>query len=182
MVTKRIGQLFDNLELALNSNMMGWSRNKNMWTSVSHDFAASASGDVHVFLSDGIGEWSVFWNDELPELRNNENVNTIYCHYLTPNIAKEVSKINKANPNDKKQQIMLLIGNKEAWIHKEVDATPIITGDVTTAQQQSYDEHQEHLLENQLSNEENWLKEQDVDDGSEDDAAEDGDEIVEFED
>ena len=137
-----IGQLLDTLDIALQSDMMGWSRNINVWTSVSKEFANNAKGDVQVFLSEGVGAWSVFWNVELPALRQNPDVTGVYCHYLNPTTLKQVKALRKD-----KAAIDLLIRNPDVWIHRSLDATPILTPDASPEQQEQFDARQQDQYE-----------------------------------
>jgi len=72
-----------NLLLSDNQPYMAWGGSFNVWAAVSADFAARASGEVHVYVPSGATTGSVFWTAELPELRRNVAVTNIVIHQLS---------------------------------------------------------------------------------------------------
>ncbi|MDY7008274.1 MAG: hypothetical protein SWX82_31200 [Cyanobacteriota bacterium] len=109
-----IGQLWDVLKIATEDDRgIGyiWDNQYNVWASVSKEIAANAEGEVHVFLPKNIGATTIFWNVELPELRNrmaqftdDPKVTNITIHRLTDDALK---RVNEAADDNAKKQVML---------------------------------------------------------------------------
>lgn len=99
-----IGKLWDKLKIAIEDDRgIGyiWDNQYNVWASVSKEIATNAEGEVHVFLPKNIGATTIFWNVELPELRNrmqpftnDPKVDKITIHRLTDAALAEVNEIN----------------------------------------------------------------------------------------
>lgn len=104
-----------NGDLLLNDNnsYMQWGGSFNVWAAVSADFAAKATGDVHVYVPTGTGTGSVFWTAELPELRKNPNVKSIFVHELSGEGKEAVAK-EKAKAIDK-LELQTILKSPNAW-------------------------------------------------------------------
>lgn len=74
-------------QLAQTTKGLDWlTQARPMWVDASRNFAEGSAGDVHVFQS---GTWGVslqsIWRDtEYPTLMQNNNVNNIIYHVITP--------------------------------------------------------------------------------------------------
>ncbi|MEA5490314.1 MULTISPECIES: eCIS core domain-containing protein [Pseudanabaena] len=104
-----------NGDLLLNDNnsYMQWGGSFNVWAAVSANFAAKATGEVHVYVPTGTGTGSVFWTAELPELRKNPSVTGIFIHELSgvgkASVAQEKAKtINQ-------MELQTILKSPEAW-------------------------------------------------------------------
>lgn len=115
-----IGKVWDDLNIAKESDeQIGyiWDSQYQVWASVSKELAANAEGEVHVFLPKNIGASTVFWNVELPELRqrmagftDDPKVTKITIHRLTDDALK---RVNDAADDAAKKAIMLESGSWE---------------------------------------------------------------------
>lgn len=111
----------NNHDLLINNNnaYMEWGGKFNVWAAVSAEFASKASGDVHVYLPAGAATGSVFWTAELPELRKNPDVKSIFIHGL--------SKVGKAAMADKtakkidQEKLNEILNSPSAWTTSTVD-------------------------------------------------------------
>ncbi|NEO36829.1 MAG: hypothetical protein F6J90_11130 [Moorea sp. SIOASIH] len=100
----KIGELWDKLKITTEMDeQIGyiWDNQYHVWASVSKEFASNAEGEVHVFLPKNIAASTVFWNVELPELRqrmqpftNDPKVDKITIHRLTDQALADVNEIN----------------------------------------------------------------------------------------
>ncbi|MCB8764181.1 eCIS core domain-containing protein [Planktothrix agardhii] len=104
-----------NGDLLLNDNnpYMQWGGSFNVWAAVSANFAAKATGEVHVYVPTGTNTGSVFWTAELPELRKNPAVTGIFIHELS-----SVGKDAVAQEEHKKidqMQMQTILKSPEAW-------------------------------------------------------------------
>lgn len=109
-----VGKLWDRLKITTQSDeQIGyiWDSQYNVWSSVSKELAANAEGEVHVFLPKNIGASTVFWNVELPEMRqrmegftDDPKVTKITIHRLTDDALK---RVNEAADDNAKRQVML---------------------------------------------------------------------------
>ena len=109
-----VGKVWDKLKIAAESDeQIGyiWDSQYQVWASVSKELAANAEGEVHVFLPKNIGASTVFWNVELPELRqrmakftDDPQVTKITIHRLTDDALK---RVNEAENDAAKKQVML---------------------------------------------------------------------------
>ncbi|OZH51510.1 hypothetical protein AFK68_30610 [Hydrocoleum sp. CS-953] len=113
----QIGQLWDELNIVKeDSEEIGyiWDVKYNLWASVSKEFAENAKGEVHVFLPRNIGAYTVFWNVELPALRENmkkktepDRVTKITIHSLTDEAFERVEVTRKNKDENARREIML---------------------------------------------------------------------------
>ncbi|NEQ76763.1 MAG: hypothetical protein F6K23_29320 [Okeania sp. SIO2C9] len=139
----KIGKLWDKLKITTKTYpAIGytWDVQYNIWTSVSKEIAANAEGDVEVFLPKNISSMSIFWNVELPELRqrmeqftDDAKVNKITIHRLTNDA---LTRVNKAKNNNAKKRVMLEQGSWEALDFSEA-----------TLEVPQFSERQQKLLE-----------------------------------
>ena len=111
-----------NGDLLLNDNnsYMQWGASFNVWAAVSANFAAKATGEVHVYVPTGTGTGSVFWTAELPELRKNPAVTSIFIHELS-GVGKVAVAQEKAKTIDQ-MEMQTILKSPEAW------TTSTITG------------------------------------------------------
>ena len=99
---------------------MCWGASFNVWAAVSANFAAKATGDVHVYVPTGTATGSVFWTAELPELRKNPSVTGIFIHELS-SVGKAAVAQEKAKTIDQ-MEMQTILKSPEAW------TTSTITG------------------------------------------------------
>ncbi|NET04934.1 MAG: hypothetical protein F6K16_09420 [Symploca sp. SIO2B6] len=114
----KLGKLWDQLKITTESDeKIGyiWDHQYNVWTSASKEFAANAEGEVHVFLPKNIGAYTVFWNVELPELRqrmegftDDPKVTNITIHHLTDDA---LQRARGAGDNEEDRRQVLLDSN-----------------------------------------------------------------------
>ena len=104
-----------NGDLLLNDNnsYMQWGGSFNVWAAVSANFAAKATGEVHVYVPTGTGTGSVFWTAELPELRKNPSVTGIFIHELS-GVGKASVAQEKAKTIDQ-MELQTILKSPEAW-------------------------------------------------------------------
>ena len=107
----KIGQLWDQLKLTTASPWSSstphgyrWDSSSQNWNSISKEFASTAEGEVHVFVPKTLGAQSIFWNVELPELRNPNHIDNtpkanpvtrITVHHLNEDAHDKVDKLVK---------------------------------------------------------------------------------------
>jgi hypothetical protein len=104
-----------NGDLLLNDNnsYMQWGGSFNVWAAVSANFAAKATGEVHVYVPTGTGTGSVFWTAELPELRKNPAVTSIFIHELS-GVGKVAVAQEKAKTIDQ-MEMQTILKSPQAW-------------------------------------------------------------------
>ncbi|MDS1346300.1 eCIS core domain-containing protein [Planktothrix agardhii] len=104
-----------NGDLLLNDNnsYMQWGASFNVWAAVSANFAAKATGEVHVYVPTGTGTGSVFWTAELPELRKNPAVTSIFIHELS-GVGKVAVAQEKAKTIDQ-MEMQTILKSPQAW-------------------------------------------------------------------
>ncbi|MCF3602929.1 DUF4157 domain-containing protein [Planktothrix agardhii] len=104
-----------NGDLLLNDNnpYMQWGGSFNVWAAVSANFAAKATGEVHVYVPTGTGTGSVFWTAELPELRKNPAVTSIFIHELS-SVGKDAVAQEKAKTIDQ-MEMQTILKSPQAW-------------------------------------------------------------------
>ncbi|VXD24518.1 eCIS core domain-containing protein [Planktothrix paucivesiculata] len=104
-----------NGDLLLNDNnsYMQWGGSFNVWAAVSANFAAKATGEVHVYVPTGTGTGSVFWTAELPELRKNPSITGIFIHELS-GVGKGAVAQEKAKTIDQ-MELQTILKSPEAW-------------------------------------------------------------------
>jgi hypothetical protein len=104
-----------NGDLLLNDNnsYMQWGASFNVWAAVSANFAAKATGEVHVYVPTGTGTGSVFWTAELPELRKNPAVTSIFIHELS-GVGKVAVAQEKAKTIDQ-IEMQTILKSPQAW-------------------------------------------------------------------
>ncbi|WP_052344944.1 DUF4157 domain-containing protein [Planktothrix rubescens] len=102
-------------DLLLNDNnpYMQWGGSFNVWAAVSANFAAKATGEVHVYVPIGTNTGSVFWTAELPELRKNPAVTSIFIHELS-SVGKDAVAQEKAKTIDQ-MEMQTILNSPEAW-------------------------------------------------------------------
>ena len=109
-----IGKLWNKLEVIQKPDEalgLNWDRSSQVWNSISKEFAANATGDVHVFLPKDIGALSIFWNVELPELRKRMSpftdspaVTNITIHHPTDQALTQLREIDSNNDLTQEQK------------------------------------------------------------------------------
>ncbi|CAC5343178.1 hypothetical protein PLAN_30409 [Planktothrix rubescens CCAP 1459/22] len=104
-----------NGDLLLNDNnpYMQWGGSFNVWAAVSANFAAKATGEVHVYVPIGTNTGSVFWTAELPELQKNPAVTGIFIHELS-SAGKAAVAQEKAKTIDQ-MEMQTILNSPEAW-------------------------------------------------------------------
>ncbi len=134
-----IGKLWDKLKLTSDMDGgkigMGWDRSSQVWNVVSKEFAANAKGHVDVFLPRAIGVWTIFWNVELPELRqrmapytDNPQVTGITIHRLTEAANNQIGSIAKdesISSGEKDQRKRELMRQNGSWENIDISQAPL---------------------------------------------------------
>ncbi|CAD5981027.1 eCIS core domain-containing protein [Planktothrix agardhii] len=102
-------------DLLLNDNnpYMQWGGSFNVWAAVSANFAAKATGEVHVYVPWGAKTDSVFWTAELPELQKNPAVTGIFIHELS-SVGKDAVAQEKAKTIDQ-MEMQTILKSPQAW-------------------------------------------------------------------
>ena len=157
-----LGKLWGELEILKNPDRaMGltWDKTSQAWNAISKEFAANAEGDVHVFLPKDIGALTIFWNVELPELRQRmvpfmdpPKVNEITLHSPKDQTLIQLLEIDKnetfteAQKQEKKRELMTIPNN---WESSKIKDTSIeIPGNQLTETQK---EELKQVLKNSLN-------------------------------
>lgn len=85
-----VGKLFEKLLATETGGVPAvfkkWDVTAPLWSAISSIYASHAEGNVHVFMPDGVNTQSIFWHEELGELRQREalgHVTEITVHTLT---------------------------------------------------------------------------------------------------
>ena len=104
-----LGTLWDKIKVIADPKEalgLTWDKSSQAWNAISKEFAVNADPKqpVHVFLPKYIGATTIFWNVELPELRNN-GVKDITIHYLTDKAMNDISEIENKIENEIKNEI-----------------------------------------------------------------------------
>lgn len=128
-----MGKLWGKLEVIQKPDEaigLNWDRSSQVWNSISKEFTANATGDVHVFLPKDIGALSIFWNVELPELRklmspftDSPTVNKITIHHPTDRVVTQLRAIddNKdLTPEQKQTQKRSLMAVSSNWESEDI--------------------------------------------------------------
>ena len=129
----QIGKLWGTLEVIQKPDEalgLNWDRMSQVWNAVSKEFAANATGDIHVFLPKDIGALSIFWNVELPELRkhmspftDSPTVNSITIHHPTDEVLTQLRQIDSNQqllPSEKQAQKRSLMTLRENWQSEDI--------------------------------------------------------------
>jgi predicted DNA-binding protein (UPF0251 family) len=111
------------LLLANKNPYMQWGGSFNFWSAVSANFAAKATGDVHVYVPTGTGTGSVFWMAELPELRKNPKVRNIFIHELSAKGREAVAK-RKADILNQ-LELNTILNSPIAWTTSEISGLTV---------------------------------------------------------
>ena len=111
------------LLLANKKSYMQWGASFNVWAAVSANFAAKATGDVHVYVPSGTGTGSVFWTSELPELRKNPNVTNIFIHELSLEGNKAVAKRKAETINQ--LELQRILNSPDAWVTSKINGLTV---------------------------------------------------------
>ena len=111
------------LLLANKNPYMQWGASFNFWSAVSANFAAKATGDVHVYVPTGTGTGSVFWMAELPELRKNPNVRNIFIHELSAKGREALAKRKTDIINQ--LELNTILNSPEAWTTSEINGLTV---------------------------------------------------------
>lgn len=111
------------LLLANKKSYMQWGGSFNVWAAVSANFAAKATGDVHVYVPSGTGTGSVFWTAELPELRKNPNVTNIFIHELSLEGNKAVAKRKAETINQ--SELQRILNSPDAWVTSKINGLTV---------------------------------------------------------
>ncbi|ASQ46182.1 hypothetical protein [Legionella clemsonensis] len=108
-----------------------------IWSAISDLYAHGTTSNAHVFILDGVSDChSIFWNVELPILRQKQwsfKICQIYLHTLTPEAYQQFKLLEKENNNKNIKpdiraancaQINALLLDEENWISSALDESP----------------------------------------------------------